>query len=148
MSDKIIRAVAKDGIAMKIGAKNIEIKNRIAVMTALNPVLPPAATPAEDSTKVVVVEVPRTAPAVVAMESASRAGLIFGSLPSLSSMFALLQTPIKVPSVSKMSTNKNEKITTIKFTMLIPSKSAWKHCPNVSPRAEKSVIERVGIRLL
>lgn len=44
-------AVAKDGIAMKIGAKNIEIKNRIAVMTALNPVLPPAATPAEDSTK-------------------------------------------------------------------------------------------------
>lgn len=40
-------AVAKDGIAMKIGAKNIEIKNRMAVMTALNPVLPPAATPAE-----------------------------------------------------------------------------------------------------
>ena len=75
-------AVAKDGIAIKIGANKVQIRNKTAVTTAVKPVLQPAATPAEDSIKVVVVEVPITAPAVVATESASRAGLIAGSLPS------------------------------------------------------------------
>ena len=65
-------AVANDGMAMNIGANSMEIRNMTAVTTAERPVLPPAATPAEDSTKVVVVEVPRTAPAVVATESARR----------------------------------------------------------------------------
>ena len=50
-------AVAKEGIAVNIGAKSIEIRNRTAVVSAVRPVLPPAATPAEDSTNVVVVDV-------------------------------------------------------------------------------------------
>ncbi len=43
-------AVAKDGIAIKIGANKVEIRNKTAVTTAVKPVLPPAATPAVDST--------------------------------------------------------------------------------------------------
>ena len=35
-----------------------------------------------------------------------------GSLPSSSSISALLATPIRVPSVSNISTNRNAKITT------------------------------------
>ena len=49
-------AVAKDGIAVKIGAKNIDSANSTAAVIEVRPVLPPAATPAEDSTNVVVVE--------------------------------------------------------------------------------------------
>ena len=71
-------AVAKPGMAQKIGAKKMESKNRNPLTTDDKPVLAPAATPAEDSTKVVVVEVPRTAPAEVAIGSDSRAGLMFG----------------------------------------------------------------------
>lgn len=74
-------AVANDGIAVKIGAKNIDSANSTAAVIEVRPVLPPAATPAEDSTNVVVVEVPRTAPAVVATASARSAGFICGSLP-------------------------------------------------------------------
>ena len=59
---------------------------RILETTAVKPVRPPAATPEEDSTNVVTVEVPRTAPAVVATASAINAGLIPGSLPSSSSI--------------------------------------------------------------
>ena len=55
-------AVAKDGIARKIGDRNRDSANRIAATTAVKPVLPPSATPDALSTKVVVVEVPRTAP--------------------------------------------------------------------------------------
>ena len=47
-------AVAKDGIAVKIGAKNIDSAKRTAAVIEVRPVLPPAATPAEDSTNVVV----------------------------------------------------------------------------------------------
>ena len=47
-------AVAKDGIAVKIGAKNIDSANSTATVIEVRPVLPPAATPAEDSTNVVV----------------------------------------------------------------------------------------------
>ena len=130
-------AVAKDGMAMETQAANsMDTRKSTAVTTAVKPVLPPTATPAEDSTNVVVVEVPRIAPAEVAMESASSAGLILANLPSLSSMSALVQTPTSVPRVSKISTNRNEKMTTIKFTMLMPSKSTRKHCPNVSPSLE------------
>lgn len=67
-------AVANEGIAVKIGASNIEIKNNAAVVIEVRPVLPPAATPADDSTNVVVVEVPSTAPAVVAIESCQQCG--------------------------------------------------------------------------
>ena len=100
----IIRAgaVANDGIATKIGAKNIDIRNKTAVVNDVKPVLPPDATPADDSTNVVVVDVPRTAPADVAIASERSAGLIPGSLPFLSSIFAFVLTPISVPSVSKL----------------------------------------------
>ena len=62
--------MAKPGIARKSGARKIESRNSTAAVAAVRPVLPPAATPAEDSTKVVVVEVPKTAPTAVATESA------------------------------------------------------------------------------
>ena len=42
--------VANPGIARKIGEKNREIRNSTPVTTAVRPVLPPAATPAVDST--------------------------------------------------------------------------------------------------
>ena len=45
-----ISAVAKDGIAVKIGANTIANKNSRPVTIADKPVRPPAATPAEDST--------------------------------------------------------------------------------------------------
>ena len=72
-------AVANDGIAVNIGANMIASKNIIPVTAAERPVRPPASTPADDSTYVVVVDVPRTAPTDVAMASARSAGLILGS---------------------------------------------------------------------
>ena len=123
---------------MNNGANTIEIKNRNPVTNDVSPVLPPAATPEDDSTNVVVVDVPKTAPDVVAMASANNAGLILGSLPSLSKNPAFELTPIKVPNVSKRSTNKNAQITTIKLIMFLLDKSISKHCPNVFPRGEKS----------
>ncbi len=53
-----------------------------AVMTEANPVLPPAPTPAADSTYAVVVDVPKMAPIDVADESASKARPARGSLLS------------------------------------------------------------------
>lgn len=106
------RAVAKDGIARKIGDKKREIPNRIAVVRDVKPVRPPSVTPEALSTNVVVVEVPSTAPTVVATASAISAPLILGSFPSLSSMPAFVDTPIRVPSVSKRSTKRNANTTT------------------------------------
>ena len=139
-------AVANPGIAVNIGAKKIATKNKRPVATEASPVLAPAPTPAELSTKVVVVEVPRIAPALVAMASAKRAGLILGSFSSLSSMPALVDTPIKVPRVSKISTNRKDNKITIKLNTLTPVKSAVKHCPNVFPIAVKSVNANVGYK--
>ena len=98
-------AVAKAGMARKIGAKSSEMKKRNAVVSAVRPVRPPSATPEADSTKVVTVEVPKIAPKEVAMESESNAPRMRGNLPSLSSILALVETPMRVPMVSKMSTN-------------------------------------------
>ena len=118
-------AVAKDGMARKIGDRNSDSPKRIAVVTAVSPVLPPSVTPDALSTKVVVVEVPRTAPAVVATASAINAPLICGSFPSSSSMFALEDTPIRVPIVSNISTNRKANTTTIKFSENIEWKSSF-----------------------
>lgn len=112
-------AVANDGIAKKIGDSNKESKNKNPVVIDVNPVLPPAETPDELSTKVVVVDVPKQAPAIVATESARSAPLILGNLPSLSNMLALDETPIRVPRVSNISTNKNENIIIIKSNEII-----------------------------
>ena len=64
-------AVAAEGMIEAIGLKNNAIKKQAEVITLVNPVLPPAATPDADSTNVVHVEVPRTAPAQVPIESQS-----------------------------------------------------------------------------
>ena len=105
----------------------MERRKSKAVVKAVRPVFPPAATPAEDSTNVVVVEVPRTAPEEVAIASARSAGRIFGSLPSSSSISAFVATPIRVPSVSKRSTNRNEKIITMKLNIPTSLKFTLKH---------------------
>ena len=88
-------AVANDGIARKIGDRNNDNPNKMAVVAAVSPVLPPSDTPDALSTNVVVVVVPRTAPTVVATASAISAPLIFGRCPSSSSIPALVDTPIK-----------------------------------------------------
>src|SRR5690606_32458177 len=51
------------------GKKKRATRNQPAVVTAVKPVLPPAATPADDSMYEVTVEVPMAAPAIVARES-------------------------------------------------------------------------------
>ena len=99
-------------------------RNKHPVTTEARPVLAPSPTPAELSTKVVVVEVPKIAPTEVAIASASRAGLIRGSFSSLSSIPALEDTPINVPMVSNISTNKKDNKTTIKLKIPTPEKSA------------------------
>ena len=74
-------AVAKDGIVKNKGEKITDNRNKKPVTTAVKPVLPPSETPDALSTKVVVVDVPSTAPAVVATASAINAPLILGNLP-------------------------------------------------------------------
>ena len=80
-------------------------RNSMPVTTEDRPVRPPSLIPVEDSTKVVTVEVPRQAPAQVAMASAIRARSPPGRLPSSSSIPALPAVPISVPTVSNMSTD-------------------------------------------
>ena len=62
------------------------------VTMLVRPVLPPSATPAEDSTKVVIVEVPRHAPTVVPIESASSAPRISGWFTGCSSSFSVFRS--------------------------------------------------------
>ena len=97
-------AVATAGTQATNGVKNRASRNRLPTVTAVSPVRPPSATPAALSTYVVVVLVPRAAPATVASESASSAPRTLGRLPVSSSMSALPATPTSVPAVSKRST--------------------------------------------
>ena len=92
-------AVAKDGIARKIGDNSSDNPKRMAAIREVSPVRPPSATPEALSTKVVTVEVPHIAPTVVPTASERRAPLMFGSLPSLSSISALEATPIRFQSI-------------------------------------------------
>ena len=87
-------------------------------------------------------EVPSTAPTLVATASASSAPLMRGSLPSSSSMSALEATPIRVPSVSNRSTKRNANMTTMKLTMLKLEKSRLNTWPKVLPREEKSKLTK------
>ena len=91
-------------------------------------VLPPSEIPDDDSTNVVMVEVPSTAPTMVPMESASKAPFIPLSSPFSSSIFALEAQPISVPRVSNTSTKRKANITTKKSAVYINEKSS---CPNV-----------------
>ena len=111
-------AVAKDGIARKIGDKNRDNPKRIAVVTAVRPVLPPSDTPDALSTNVVVVDVPRIAPTDVAIASDISAGLIFGNLPFSSSIPAFVLTPMIVPNVSNKSTKRNANTTMMKLSLI------------------------------
>src|SRR5699024_618580 len=104
-------AVAADGIIVNKGAKNKDNANIPAVDKAVSPVRPPAATPDADSTKVVTVDVPRQAPEIVPTASAIKALPTLGSFPFSSNISAFDATPANVPTVSKMSTNKNVKTT-------------------------------------
>ena len=69
------------------------MKKSAAVTIEDRPVLPPSATPEEDSTNVVTVDVPQIAPVVVAIASASIARSIFGTSPSFVSMLPLAHAP-------------------------------------------------------
>ena len=124
-------AVAKAGIVRNNGVRNKATKNKMPVTTLVKPVRPPSVIPAEDSTKVVIVEVPKTAPIVVPTASANRTPLMPGSFPSLSSIFALDAQPMTVPKVSKISTKRNAKHTTTKFKKWFATK-------------EKSSLKKVG----
>ena len=110
-------------IARKIGDNSNDNPKRMAATREVSPVRPPSATPEALSTKVVTVEVPHIAPTVVPTASERRAPLIFGSLPSLSSMSALEATPINVPSVSNISTNRNANMMTTKSSVKTMEKS-------------------------
>ena len=114
--------MAKEGIARKIGESRRESANRIPATMEVRPVRPPSATPEALSTKVVTVEVPQTAPTVVPTASERSAPLIFGSLPSLSSISALEATPI---SVSNISTNRNANMMTTKSSENTMEKSIF-----------------------
>src|SRR5690625_3974059 len=99
-------AVTSSVITPKRGEKNSANKKSPPVTTEANPVRPPTPTPAVDSTKDVVVDVPNTAPATVAVESANKA------FPARGSLFSFINpacdaTATRVPAVSKKSTNKN-----------------------------------------
>jgi hypothetical protein len=101
-------AVAAAGINVNKGAKNKDNRNIPAVDRAVSPVRPPAATPDADSTNVVIVDVPREAPAIVPIASAVNAFSTLGNFPSSSSISALDATPASVPTVSKISTIKGK----------------------------------------
>ena len=124
--------VANDGIARKIGDKNKDNPKRTAATIAVSPVFPPSAAPAALSTNVVTVEVPIAAPAVVPRASARSAPLILGSFPLSSNKSAFAATPIRVPSVSNKSTNKNAHIIITK---------------SIEKTLLKSIANKVGARL-
>ena len=71
-------AVTSGVITDKMGEKNKAMEKQMAITIDVNPVLPPTATPAEDSTNDAVVEVPNIAPATPDAESARRALPAFG----------------------------------------------------------------------
>ena len=98
--------MANPGIARKIGLRNIETRKSTPVVKAVNPVFPPTPTPALDSTKLDMVDVPRQAPAVVPRASDKRTLPALGSSPLSSRRSALSAMPTTVPIVSNKSTNR------------------------------------------
>ena len=106
-------AVAHVGITPAIGLKNRHTAKQAAVTKLARPVLPPAAIPDADSTKVVHVDVPRIAPAAVPIEShIILLSKLIGS-PFSSNIFACDAVPYKVPIVSNISTRQNATISMI-----------------------------------
>ena len=105
--------VAKDGMLCARGANSKQRIKSPEVTTDVRPVLPPAATPAVLSMKLVVDDVPNRAPVMVAVESANNACFSLGSLPFELSKFDWVPIPINVPAVSKISIVSNVKIIVI-----------------------------------
>lgn len=62
-------AVANDGMARKIGERNIDGRNSTAVVTTIRPVRPPSAMPAAHSTEQQVTELPSAPASIVASDS-------------------------------------------------------------------------------
>ena len=89
------------GTRKKSGLKKSESKKNTAVVTDVSPVRPPAATPEEDSTNDVTVEVPKQAPATVPMASESKAPLTFLMSPFSSLRFPCSATPSRDCSYAK-----------------------------------------------
>ncbi|MNP03117.1 hypothetical protein D3C76_949920 [compost metagenome] len=116
--------VAEPGINAAIGARNNDKRKHTPVVTAVRPVRPPAATPAELSTKAVVVEVPSIAPPVTATASTNIA-LPTRFLPSSGSFIipARVAVPTNVPNVSNNSTKVNVTIADMRPVCIIPSQS-------------------------
>jgi len=103
--------VTADVTTSNNGKKNKESKKNPAVTIAAKPERAPAATPADDSTKEVVVDVPKIEPTIEAIESANNALPALGNLLSFINP-AWFATATNVPALSKKSTNRNVKITT------------------------------------
>src|SRR5690625_4869345 len=93
-----------------IGVKKIDTANNIATTSDVSPVLPPAATPEDDSTYADEGLVPYIAPTVVAVASASSADLVLGIFPFFIKP-ACSATPIMVPVVSKIVTSRKARTT-------------------------------------
>ena len=131
-------AVAAEGTMPATGARITASRNRMPVVMEVRPVRPPSSMPVEDSTKVVTVEVPSSAPVQVAIASAIRARSPPGKLPFSSSMPALPAVPSRVPTVSKQSQMAKVMIAVRKGTTppaeRAPEKSSLKATsPNASP---------------
>ena len=93
---------------------------QIAVTKAVKPVFPPAATPDEDSTKVVTVEVPPMEPTQVAIASASMDLFMFKGVPFSSKRLPLEQAPYKVPIVSNISIMQRESAEVMRTITRLP----------------------------
>ena len=112
-------AVAWAGTKLITGDKKAAKTKQMAVTTEVKPVRPPAPIPADDSTKVVVLEVPKIAPKIVPTESPNKARSILELKPELDSRARSSSSekiperrpvPIKVPTVSKTSDKEKAKI--------------------------------------
>mmetsp|Transcript_6727 Transcript_6727/g.16396 ORF Transcript_6727/g.16396 Transcript_6727/m.16396 type:complete len:238 (+) Transcript_6727:662-1375(+) len=98
-------AVAVVGTAANTGTKKTLRLNMAATTRAVRPVRPPSAMPAHVSLWMMVGEVPRSEPKVVASDAARKAGLLPGSVPvCLSRRSACIPAPNCTPAVSKMQT--------------------------------------------
>lgn len=107
-----IRALAADadGINANSGKRKIESRKRIAVVSDVSPVLPPAEIPVLLSTNVDTVLVPKKAPTIDDELSAYIISPKFIGFPCSSTSPAFLLQPIIVPMVSNISIRNSETI--------------------------------------
>ena len=103
--------------------------------SAVRPVRPPASTPEVDSTKVVMVVLPVSAPRQVPMASTRKGRSIPGRLPFSSSMLARLATASTVPSVEKKSPKKHTNTRISPLAVNTPLKSRLNMTLPSSPKS-------------